>query len=351
MTVEHLIAHRSGIGDYPTRSVEAEVDRLRRAGARPPAGYDGGYLAVLDGFATAVPARRALRVLQRRLRPPRAARRAGRAASRSTSSCPAGCEPAGMGDTSFPAPTSRPADPPSATSRPTGPRTNVLHLPVLGMVDGGIYDGRRHSRLWRAFLAGGSSPRVGEGDGATPQRRRKAQALRARVLAPPVDRRRHSSRGWTSASRSTRPTTRAGSTFTVVSNTSDGAWPVARYLVRETLGNSQPEIGDPVGLLDQESSCPGSRRNAGSLRTTRSSPRSHVSPTSGTSRITAAAGSSWPSSGARQCLQRDALLLRVVLRQLRSRADRVQRARRASVAPERDIRRVEQSGRDLPLAR
>jgi hypothetical protein len=53
------------------------------------------------------------------------------------------------------APTNSPVAPPSATSRPTGLRTNVFHLPVRGSGDGGIYSTAADIHaMWTALFAG-----------------------------------------------------------------------------------------------------------------------------------------------------------------------------------------------------
>ena len=77
VTVEQLLAHRSGIGDY----LDEEALESRRTTCCPCPSTSWttteDYLRVLGGFPQVVPARRALRLQQRRLRRARAARRAG----------------------------------------------------------------------------------------------------------------------------------------------------------------------------------------------------------------------------------------------------------------------------------
>ena len=68
VTVEHLLSHRSGIGDYLDEDAGWIDHGLRDAGSRPRARLDRGYLAVLDGHPNGLRTGRALRVLQRRLR-------------------------------------------------------------------------------------------------------------------------------------------------------------------------------------------------------------------------------------------------------------------------------------------
>ena len=240
VTVEQLLAHRSGIGDYFDEEAGHEITDYVMPVPVHELATTEEYLAVLDGHATQVRTRRAVRVLQRRLRRARADRRARerralpRAGRGSACAARRGC---GHG---VPALRRAPgAGPRSATSRPTarGGR-NVFHLPVRGSGDGGIYSTAADiSAFWRAFFAGRivSADWVAR-DGAAAQRRARAlEALRPRLLAPPVERHRRCWRDTTRACRSKPCTTRAhASRYTVISNTSDGAWPIARYLENAT---------------------------------------------------------------------------------------------------------------------
>jgi CubicO group peptidase (beta-lactamase class C family) len=112
-------------------------------------------------------------------------------------------------------------------------RSNVFHLPVRGSGDGGIYSTAADmSSFWRAFFAG----RIVSTDWVS-------EMVRPRSDAP-----KHSKRYglgfWLHASndavllegydagvsfRSVHDP-RERVTLTVISNTSDGAWPIARYL-------------------------------------------------------------------------------------------------------------------------
>ncbi len=139
VTVEHLLAHRSGIGDYidegtggpvtdyvmpvPVHQLAASEDFLRVLDGFPtkaPAGErfdycNGGYavLAILAERASGVPFHDlvAARV----------------------------CEPAGMVDTAFLRSDELPARTTAGYLFADGLRTNVLHLPVRGTGDGGAY--------------------------------------------------------------------------------------------------------------------------------------------------------------------------------------------------------------------
>jgi CubicO group peptidase (beta-lactamase class C family) len=141
------------------------------------------------------------------------------------------CEPAGMADTEFLRSDELPGRAAVGYLSPAGARTNVFHLPVRGSGDGGIYSTLADvSALWRALFAG----RI-----VTPDSVR--EALRARSNAGS---RRYGLGFWLEASSEavmlegsdagvsfrTVHDPRTGCTYTVVSNTTDGAWPIARYL-------------------------------------------------------------------------------------------------------------------------
>ncbi len=116
-------------------------------------------------------------------------------------------------------------------------RTNVLHLPVRGSGDGGIYSTVADiASLWKAFLSG----QIVSPDWVR-------EMVRPRSVAP--DSRRYGLGFWLHAAtdavvlegsdagvsfRSVRDP-RSQVTHTVISNTSDGAWPICRFL-NERLG-------------------------------------------------------------------------------------------------------------------
>lgn len=154
VTVEHLLGHRSGIGDYVDESAGHEVtDHILPIPVHRLVSTED-YLAVLEGFPTvsapderfaycnggfvvlALLAERAAgepfhELVRRRV-----------------------CEPAEMTDTAF----LRSDELPGRAALGylgDGPRTNVLHLPVLGSGDGGIYSTAADIRsLWLALFEG-----------------------------------------------------------------------------------------------------------------------------------------------------------------------------------------------------
>jgi CubicO group peptidase (beta-lactamase class C family) len=155
VTVEHLLAHRSGIGDYLDEESELDFhDYLMPVPVHELATTEQ-YLPALDGhepkFAAgerfaycnggyvvlALIAERVTRVPFHELVRQRV------------------CDPAEMGDTTF----LRSDELADRTAigylAPDGARTNVFHLPVRGSGDGGIYSTAEDiARLWRAFFAG-----------------------------------------------------------------------------------------------------------------------------------------------------------------------------------------------------
>src|SRR5262245_32609978 len=138
VTVEHLLAHRSGIGDYLDETVAAPTDYVMPVPVHMLANTEA-YLRVLDGHRQVFPpgerfsynnsgfvvlaliAERVSGIPFERLVQERV------------------CLPAGMGDTGF----LRLDEPTAGTALGYldvhGLRTNVLHLPVLGSGDGGMF--------------------------------------------------------------------------------------------------------------------------------------------------------------------------------------------------------------------
>jgi CubicO group peptidase (beta-lactamase class C family) len=154
-TIEQLLAHRSGIGDYFDEDVvESDTDYVlavpvHRLATTPD------YLAVLDGFPQAFPAGErfaynngAFVVLAL------IAERVGAMPFHELVRTRV-CEPAGMRDTEF----LRSDEPRNRMALgyldDEGLRTNVLHLPVRGSGDGGVYTTAADVHaLWSALYAG-----------------------------------------------------------------------------------------------------------------------------------------------------------------------------------------------------
>ena len=238
VTVEHLLAHRSGIGDYLDEEDEPELtDYLMPVPVHALATTEQ-YLAVLDGHATKfAPGERfsysnggyvVLALIAERV-----------------SGIPFHdlvrqrvCAPAGMVDTEFLRSDELPGRTALGYAEIDGTwRTNVHHLPVRGTGDGGIYSTVADmSALWRAFFAGRIVPdrwvremvRPHSDDAAGMRYGLGFWLHESTDVAMLVG-------SDTGVSFRTVHDPRTGLTHTVVSNTSDGAWPLARYL-RDKLG-------------------------------------------------------------------------------------------------------------------
>ena len=155
VTVEHLLAHRSGIGDYLDEESELDFDDYLMPVPVHELATTEQYLTALDGhepkfsagerFAycnsgyvvLALIAERLTRVPFHELVQQRV------------------CGPAEMDDTEFLRSDELPGRTAIGYLAPDGSRTNVFHLPVRGSGDGGIYSTAVDiARLWRAFFAG-----------------------------------------------------------------------------------------------------------------------------------------------------------------------------------------------------
>jgi hypothetical protein len=116
-----------------------------------------------------------------------------------------------------------------------GLRTNVLHLPVRGSGDGGVYTTAADvSALWSALLAGRIVPMDRVADMVRPHSDVPAESMRYGLgfwLHPTGA---AVSLIGSDAGVSFRTTHDSGTTSTVLSNTTVGAWAVARQL-RELL--------------------------------------------------------------------------------------------------------------------
>jgi CubicO group peptidase (beta-lactamase class C family) len=233
VTIEQLLSHRSGIGDYfDEDAIEQVTDHVlpipvhelatteaflavldRHPQAFPPgerfAYNNGGYvvLALIAERASGVPFHELV--------------------------CQRVCEPAGMADTEFLRSDELPGRAALGYLTADGSRTNVFHLPVRGTGDGGIYSTASDvSSLWSAFFAG----RIVSGDWVT-------EMVRARSDVP-SESLRNGLGFWLHGSgdvvelhgydagvsfRSTHDPASA-TTRTVMSNISEGTWPIETLL-------------------------------------------------------------------------------------------------------------------------
>jgi CubicO group peptidase (beta-lactamase class C family) len=233
VTVEHLLAHRSGIGDYlaggagssatdyvlpvPVHRLADTRDYLAVLGGHPQVFAPGERFAYNDGgfVILALLAERASGSSFRRLVAEQV------------------CHPAGMADTGFPR-----SDEPAGLAalgylERDGLRTNVFHLPVRGSGDGGAYSTAADvTALWQAVFTGKIVPAG-----------RVAEMVRPRS-DPPDERKRYGLGFWlhprsgavalegSDAGVSFRSICDPGTGIihTVISNWTDGAWPLARHL-------------------------------------------------------------------------------------------------------------------------
>jgi CubicO group peptidase (beta-lactamase class C family) len=233
VTVEHLLAHRSGIGDYfDEDAIESATDYVLPLPVHRLATTED-YLAVLDGHRqTSPPGERfaynnggfvVLALI---------AERVGKAPFAELVRSRV-CAPAGMRDTEF----LRSDDPTGRTALGyldgEGLRTNVLHLPVRGSGDGGVYTTAAdvHS-LWSALYAGRIVPVDRVAEMVRPHSDVPAESMRYGLgfwLHPTSDAVVLEGADAGVSFRTVHDQA-AGVTHTVLSNTTAGAWPVARRL-------------------------------------------------------------------------------------------------------------------------
>ena len=233
VTVEHLLAHRSGIGDYldehddehettdyimpvPVHTLVGPEDYVPILDGHPTKFAAGSNFAYCNGgfVVLALIAERARGVPYHDLVQQRV------------------CEPAGLEDTAFLRSDELPERAAHGHLFAEGPRTNVLHLPVRGTGDGGIYTTVGDMRaFWIALFDGKIVPQERVAAMAVPRSDVNEQWQYGLGL-------------WIVAGTSTvalegydagvsfrslhHPET--DTTCTVVSNWTDGAWPVTRVL-------------------------------------------------------------------------------------------------------------------------
>lgn len=234
VTIEHLLSHRSGIGDYLDEGLDHELTDYPMPVSVHELATTKQYVTVLDGHPSMFPpgerfaynnsgyvvlaliAERASGVLFHDLVRQRV------------------CDPAGMRDTAFLRSDELPGRAALGYLTIDGAwRTNVFHLPVRGSGDGGIYSTAADIRsLWTALFAG----QIVSPDWVN-------DMLTARSDVP-SESRRYGLGFWLHASTDTVMLVgcdagvsfrtvhdpRSGAGHAVISNTSDGAWPLSRHL-------------------------------------------------------------------------------------------------------------------------
>ena len=228
VTIEQLLSHRSGIGDYLDEDAE-QPEYPMRVPVQQLATTEQ-YLAVLDGFpmqaapgdqfkycnggyvVLALLAERAAGIPFHDLVADRV------------------CRPAGMADTAFLRTDELPGR--AAIGYVDATRSNVFHLPVRGSGDGGIYTTLEdvHS-LWAALFAGRIVP-LEWVEEIIPRSGRTESGSYGYGLGFWLPAEGGVQLEGADAGVSFRSEHRpsSGVTFTVISNTTDGAWPVAERL-------------------------------------------------------------------------------------------------------------------------
>jgi CubicO group peptidase (beta-lactamase class C family) len=156
VTIEHLLSHRSGIGDYLDEDADIAVGDYPMPVPVHELATTEQYLAVLDGHPTKFPPGERFSycnggfVVLALI-----AERVSGVAFHDLVQLRV-CEPAGMVDTAFLRSDELPGRAALGYVEIDGVwRTNVFHLPVRGSGDGGIYTTVADARsLWLAFFAG-----------------------------------------------------------------------------------------------------------------------------------------------------------------------------------------------------
>ncbi|GAB2463379.1 serine hydrolase domain-containing protein [Jatrophihabitans fulvus] len=231
VTVAHLLAHTSGIGDYVDEDAGGSVDDYVLRVPVHTLGDTEGYVAALDGFAQTSPpgARFAYNNSGYVLLAIMAERATGTPFPALVGQHTFG--PAEMWESAFLRSDRLPGN--AAIGYLDDGRTNVLHLPVRGCGDGGVYSTAGDlRRFWTSLFAERMVPR-----------HRVAELVRPRN-AVPSEGKRYGRGFWLHATgpqvmlegcdagvsfRSVHDPT-SGLTHTVLSNTTSGAWPVTRRL-------------------------------------------------------------------------------------------------------------------------
>jgi len=233
VTVEHLLAHRSGIGDYLDEETMADVNDYLMPVPVHELATTEQYLSVLEGHETV--SRAGERFAYNNGGYVVLALLAERASGESFHQLVRTlvCEPAGMADTEFLRSDELPGRAALGYLSRDSPRTNVFHLPVLGSGDGGIYSTAADlDAFWRALFGGRIVPPA-----------RAAEMIRPRSDWPEESERYglgfhlHATgdavwlEGYdagVSCLSLHQPS--SSTTYTVISNWSGGGWPIVRLL-------------------------------------------------------------------------------------------------------------------------
>jgi CubicO group peptidase (beta-lactamase class C family) len=154
VTIEHLLAHRSGIGDYLDEDVLGVTDYVLSLPVHTLVTPED-FLPALDGHETKFAAGTGFSYCNGGFLVLALLAERASGAPYHDLVLERVCAPAGMRDSAFLRSDELPARAALGYLDADGPRTNVLHLPVRGTGDGGIYSTAADIRvLWTAFFAG-----------------------------------------------------------------------------------------------------------------------------------------------------------------------------------------------------
>ena len=233
VTVEDLLAHRSGIGDYVDEEAGFDVGEYVLPVPVHRLVSTENYLPVLEGHPQKFPPGERFSYCNSGFVVLALVSERASTTAFDVLVSQLVCEPASMADTAFLRSDELPGDVARGYLAETGLRTNVLHLPVKGNGDGGLYTtvADVHA-LWRAVFGG-----------LIVSESTLAEMTRARSEST-SDSRRYGLGFWLDPTREAVSLTGydAGVSFrsvhdpateithTVVSNTSEGAWPVSELL-------------------------------------------------------------------------------------------------------------------------
>jgi CubicO group peptidase (beta-lactamase class C family) len=223
VTVEHLLGHTSGIGDYLDEEAGGDIDDYILPASAHEFATTERFLPLLDGHPTKFPAGERFAYCN-----------GGYVVLALIAERASGTgfhdlvrrrvvAPAGLADTDFLRSDDLPGR--AAVGYLNDGRTNVFHLPVLGNGDGGIYSTAADvRRFWQALFAGRIVPPDTVAAMTRPHSEKYGLGFWLRD-------------GWVSlvgmdagVSFSSRHHPGTGDTVTVIANTSQGAWPVSEAL-------------------------------------------------------------------------------------------------------------------------
>ena len=244
VTIEHLLGHTSGVGDYLDEDTLEDVDGYLMPIPVHRLASPVDYLAVIDGFpqvsvpGTAFHYNNGAYVML--------AIAVERATGRSYYDLMQErvLDPAGMAETAFERSDRLP--PGAATGYLEDGRSNVLHLPVRGVGDGGVYTTAKDlESLWKALFAGRILPiesveRLVQPRNDDPNEGRRyglgfwLRSDRETVMLEGMD------AGVSCRTAFDRP---SGLTYVVISNTSSGAWPMVGHLDERLPALADSEVG------------------------------------------------------------------------------------------------------------